>query len=104
MTENPLRGDASITFSGAGNGAASMYTLTSGAEPIRNASWTLEARSAGSQWQVIDQRSGEAFAWARQTRPFRIAQPAAHAEYRLRLESRDHLRLAEVELLAPGSR
>jgi predicted alpha-1,2-mannosidase len=102
-TESQLRGNATITFSGAAAGAAGMYTLTSGADPIRSAGWTLEARSAGGQWQVIDQRKDEAFRWARQTRPFRIAQPAKHAEYRLRLGARDQLRLSEVELLAPAT-
>lgn len=103
-TESPLRGTATLTFSGVAAGAAAMYTLTSGGDPIRDASWTLEARSAGGQWKVIDQRSNEAFRWARQTRPFRIAQPATHAEYRLRLGARDSLRLAEIELLAPAAR
>ena len=52
---------------------------------------------------MLDERSGETFDSPRQTRPFRIATPARHAEYRLRLGAPGRLALAEIELLAPAS-
>jgi hypothetical protein len=80
-----------------------MYTLTSGEGPIRGAGWTLEARSGGGRWTTLDQRRGEDFSAARQTRPFRIASPSRYAEYRLRVAAPGRLQLAEIELLSPST-
>jgi len=99
----PLGGSSTITFSNVAAGTPSMYTLTSGNGPIRGGEWTLEARTTGGRWGQVDQRRGEAFAWAMQTRPFRIAQPGRYAEYRLRIAAPGRLQLAEVELLAPAA-
>ena len=96
-------GTGSITFTGVGDGAPTMYTLTSGNGPIRGAQWTLEARSSGGRWTTLDQRRGEQFAWAQQTRPFAIGKPGRYAEYRLRIAAPGRLQLAEVELLAPAA-
>jgi hypothetical protein len=102
-TALPLGGASTITFSNVAAGTPSMYTLTSGNGPIRGGEWTLEARAAGGRWVQVDQRRGEAFAWAMQTRPFRITQPGRYAEYRLRIGAPGRLQLAEVELLAPAA-
>lgn len=80
-----------------------MYTLTSGDGRIQGGEWTLEARNGNGHWTVLDQRSGEAFESARQTRPFRIARPGRYSEYRLRLAAPGRLPLAEIELLAPSA-
>ena len=98
-----LRGDTTLVLGGAADGAATMYTLTSGDGAIRGAGWTLEARTGNGRWTTLDQRRGEDFAWARQTRPFRIAHPSRYSEYRLRIAAPARLQLAEIELLAPGA-
>ena len=98
-----LGGGATIALTGLGDGAPTMYTLTSGDGRIQGGEWTLEARSGNGRWIVLDQRSGEAFESARQTRPFRIAKPGRYSEYRLRLAAPGRLPLAEIELLAPSA-
>ncbi|KAG1581463.1 hypothetical protein G6F46_015357 [Rhizopus delemar] len=80
-----------------------MYTLTSGDGSIRGGEWALEARSGDGSWTLLDQRSGEDFESARQTRPFCIARPGRYSEYRLRLVAPGRMPLAEIELLAPGA-
>ncbi|MBD8636168.1 MULTISPECIES: GH92 family glycosyl hydrolase [unclassified Stenotrophomonas] len=102
-TAVPLGAKASVVFTGAATGVPSMYTLTSGDGAIRGGEWTLEARTTNGRWTTLDARKAEDFAWARQTRPFRIAKPGHYAEYRLRINAPGRLQLAEVELLAPGA-
>jgi hypothetical protein len=94
-------GASAVSFTGVSEGVPSMYTLTSGNAPIRGGEWTLEARRSGGRWITLDQRRGEDFAWAQQTRPFSIATPGRYAEYRLRIAGPGRMQLAEVELLAP---
>ncbi len=98
-----LGGGATIALTGLSNGTPTMYTLTSGDGRIQGGEWTLEARNGNGHWTVLDQRSGEAFESARQTRPFRIARPGRYSEYRLRLAAPGRLPLAEIELLAPSA-
>jgi hypothetical protein len=94
-------GASAVSFTGVSEGVPSMYTLTSGNAPIRGGEWTLEARRSGGPWITLDQRRGEDFAWAQQTRPFGITAPGRYAEYRLRIAGPGRMQLAEVELLAP---
>ncbi|MFF5857203.1 GH92 family glycosyl hydrolase [Streptomyces sp. NPDC012751] len=76
-----------------------QYTLTSGADRTKApAGWTLQGSVDGTRWRTLDHRSGEAFAWDRQTRAFTIATPGTYAKYRLVLDGESTL--AEVELLA----
>ncbi|MCW7942602.1 alpha-mannosidase [Streptomyces hygroscopicus] len=78
---------------------AAQYTLTSPADHTKAPSgWTLQASQDGTQWTTLDERSGESFAWDRQTRAFSIPHPGSYAHYRLVLETESAL--AEVELLA----
>lgn len=98
-----LGGGAIIALTGLAEGAPTMYTLTSGDGSIRGGEWALEARSGDGSWTLLDQRSGEDFESARQTRPFRIARPGRYSEYRLRLVAPGRMPLAEIELLAPGA-
>ncbi|HVW43180.1 MAG TPA: GH92 family glycosyl hydrolase [Amycolatopsis sp.] len=78
-----------------------MYTLTSGTRHTPTA-WALEGSADGRSWTVLDERDGETFAWARQTRPFALSMPAAHPHYRLRVRASSGARpsLAQWELLA----
>ncbi|WP_410622254.1 GH92 family glycosyl hydrolase [Amycolatopsis sp. cmx-8-4] len=79
-----------------------MYTLTSGTRRGDPSAWTLEGSDDGTDWTTLDERTGELFRWRRQTRPFVLATPAAHARYRLRITAtRGHrATLAQWELLA----
>ncbi|WP_258564891.1 GH92 family glycosyl hydrolase [Streptomyces sp. WELS2] len=75
------------------------YTLTSGADHTTAPSgWTLQGSADGTTWHTLDRRTGETFAWDRQTRPFTIAAPGTYTRYRLVLDGESTL--AEVELLA----
>ncbi|NRQ37626.1 glycoside hydrolase family 92 protein [Nonomuraea sp. NN258] len=89
------------TFDGARE--ARFYTLTSGAGgPAEDpAGWVVEGSADGVAWTVLDERSGERFAWRLQTRPFKIARPRAYAHYRIRFTGGSApASLAEIELLA----
>lgn len=78
---------------------AVQYTLTSSGDRAKApAGWTLQASADGTTWKTVDRRSGESFAWDRQTRPFTIAAPDTYQKYRLVLDGASTL--AEVELLA----
>ncbi|MFC5834600.1 NEW3 domain-containing protein [Nonomuraea insulae] len=79
---------------------ARFYTLTSGSgqQSEDPAGWALEGSADGTTWKVLDERSGESFAWRQQTRPFKIAKPGAYTHYRIRFAGGTSL--AEIELLA----
>ncbi|MFE7761738.1 GH92 family glycosyl hydrolase [Streptomyces sp. NPDC057438] len=77
---------------------AVQYTLTSADQGEAPAGWTLQGSSDGAAWQTLDRRSGESFAWDRQTRVFSITAPKAYDHYRLVVDGT--ATLAEVELLA----
>ncbi|MBO9735586.1 GH92 family glycosyl hydrolase [Xanthomonas phaseoli pv. phaseoli] len=88
-----------LTLSGLDRGEAMLYTVTSGDAAIASAAWTLEARTAGGKWRVVDTRREERFPWPLQTRPFRIATPGSYAEYRLHWTAPARAQVAEIELL-----
>lgn len=76
-----------------------QYTLTSSADHAKAPTgWTLQGSSDGTTWRTLDRRSGESFAWDRQTRAFSVRTPGSYAHYRLVLDGESTL--AEVELLA----
>ncbi|MGV9888480.1 GH92 family glycosyl hydrolase [Streptomyces sp. NPDC003395] len=76
-----------------------QYTLTSPKDHTKAPSgWRLEGSADGTTWQTLDERSGQSFAWDRQTRAFTVARPGAYAKYRLVFTG--EATLAEVELLA----
>ncbi|MFE9309156.1 GH92 family glycosyl hydrolase [Streptomyces sp. NPDC006706] len=78
---------------------AVQYTLTSSGDRAKApAGWTLQASADGTTWKTVDRRTGESFAWDKQTRPFTIAAPGTYQKYRLVLDGASTL--AEVELLA----
>ncbi|MBD5785942.1 GH92 family glycosyl hydrolase [Cellulosimicrobium terreum] len=101
---------ATPTISWEGNGirpTVGSYTLTSGASGTASpTAWTLEGSDDGETWTTLDERSGEQFRWALQTRPFTVAEPGAYAHYRVAVSASagaGALSLAEVELLADPS-
>ena len=75
------------------------YTLTSSSSGVDPTGWTLSGSTNGSDWTVLDTRSGESFAYRNQTRAFKIAAPAAYSYYKLELVAAAGMSLAEVELL-----
>lgn len=94
----------SYTLSGAGQ-RATFYTLTNGSTAGAPSAWRLEGSKDGRSWTVLDTRSAQAFRWATQTRPFKVATPGTYTTYRLVVTASDGTpRLAEVELLTDGTK
>ncbi|WP_336320442.1 GH92 family glycosyl hydrolase [Streptomyces lavendofoliae] len=81
----------------AGGTRAAQYTLTSAARGSAPGGWVLQGSRDGTVWADLDRRSGESFAWDRQTRVFTVARPGAYERYRLVPDAVSTL--AEVELL-----
>jgi hypothetical protein len=89
----------SVDLPTGGAAKAVQYTLTSSADHTKAPTgWTLQGSADGTTWKTLDHRSGEAFAWDRQTRAFSVATPGSYTKYRLVLSGASTL--AEVELLA----
>ncbi|MEV3991499.1 GH92 family glycosyl hydrolase [Streptomyces sp. NPDC049837] len=81
----------------AGGTRAVQYTLTSAARGSAPSGWVLQGSRDGTAWTDLDRRSGESFAWDRQTRVFSVARPGTYERYRLVPSAVSTL--AEVELL-----
>ncbi|MFI1830756.1 GH92 family glycosyl hydrolase [Streptomyces sp. NPDC020412] len=80
---------------------AVQYTLTSAEAAKAPGGWVLQGSRDGTRWQDLDRRSGEEFAWDRQTRAFSIASPGAYPKYRLvPAAGAGAETLTEVELLS----
>ncbi|MFF4269779.1 GH92 family glycosyl hydrolase [Streptomyces sp. NPDC001536] len=78
---------------------AVQYTLTSPSDRSKAPKgWVLQGSADGTSWQTLDKRSGESFAWDRQTRAFTVGSPGTYERYRLVLDS--EATVSEVELLA----
>lgn len=92
----------SYTLSGIGQ-RATFYTLTNGAAAGEPTAWRVEGQRNGT-WETIDTRTGQAFTWRTQTRPFKIATPGTYTAYRLVVTaSTGTPTLSEVEFLTDGS-
>jgi len=109
LFDNDSRTVASLTgpqpwlqYSFTGNRPVSFYTLTSGTAAGGDPSaWVVQGSNDGRRWKVLDERSGEAFRWRSQTRPFKLWRPGSYASYRIEV-TRGGGTLGEVELLHPG--
>ncbi|WP_455358752.1 GH92 family glycosyl hydrolase [Streptomyces sp. SYSU K21746] len=77
---------------------AFQYTLTSSDRAKAPKGWVLQGSNDGEKWADLDKRSGESFAWDKQTRAFAVARPGTYEKYRL--VPNGSATLAEVELLA----
>ncbi|MBJ7903939.1 GH92 family glycosyl hydrolase [Streptomyces sp. DSM 110735] len=101
LFDNTSATSATVTSVDLPVGAAAkgvQYTLTSPADHTKAPTgWTLQGSTDGTTWTTLDKRSGESFAWDRQTRAFSIAKPGSYPKYRLVLDGESTL--AEVELL-----
>ena len=89
--------------SASGPTAVASYTITNGATGSAPTSWRLEGSDDGQSWTPLDERAGQKFAWATQTRPFQVAKPALFSQYRLAITATSDgaaPTVAEVELLA----
>ncbi|MER5597670.1 GH92 family glycosyl hydrolase [Streptomyces sp. NPDC002265] len=102
LFDNTSATDATVTSVDLPVGASTkgvQYTLTSSADHTKAPTgWTLQGSSDGTTWKTLDRRTGELFAWDRQTRAFSVGSPGSYAHYRLVLDGESTL--AEVELLA----
>ncbi|MFE2585851.1 GH92 family glycosyl hydrolase, partial [Streptomyces sp. NPDC059378] len=102
LFDNTSATDATVTSVDLPVGASAkgvQYTLTSSADHAKAPTgWTLQGSSDGTTWKTLDRRTGESFAWDRQTRAFSVGSPGSYAHYRLVLDGESTL--AEVELLA----
>ncbi|NUT24443.1 MAG: glycoside hydrolase family 92 protein [Streptomyces sp.] len=78
---------------------AVQYTLTSPADRTKApAGWKLQAsKDDGATWRTLDERTGQSFAWDRQTRAFSVGSPGTYGKYRLVFDG--HAVVSEVELL-----
>lgn len=85
------------------SGIVKKYAITSGGDaPGRDPkNWTLKGSVDGTNWEIIDTRSNEAFDARSQRREFIVLQDKAYAHYRLEIENNgdDITQLAELELL-----
>ncbi|MFE3033885.1 GH92 family glycosyl hydrolase [Streptomyces canus] len=102
LFDNTSATDAAVTsvdlpVSGAVKGV--QYTVTSSSDRTKAPTgWTLQGSDDGTEWKTLDQRSGESFAWDRQTRAFSVRSPGTYGKYRLVLDG--EAVVSEVELLA----
>ena len=103
----PLFDDSSATTAAAGtvelpvdgDVRAVQYTLTSAGRAEAPSGWVLQGSSDGTGWTDLDRRTGQSFAWDRQTRVFTVDAPGTYRKYRLVLDGSGGT-LAEVELLS----
>lgn len=86
-----------LPVSGAVKGV--QYTVTSSSDHAKAPTgWTLQGSDDGTGWKTLDRRSGESFAWDRQTRAFSVRSPGTYGKYRLVLDG--EAVVSELELLA----
>jgi predicted alpha-1,2-mannosidase len=83
------------------------YALTSGNdEPARDpADWQLLGSADGTNWDVVDERTGQTFTQRGQTREFTVDSPKPYRFYRLNVRANggaDIVQLAELELADPA--
>ncbi|MDT7841894.1 GH92 family glycosyl hydrolase [Streptomyces justiciae] len=75
-----------------------QYTVTSAGDRTKAPTgWTLQGSDDGATWETLDRRSGESFAWDRQTRAFTVGSPGTYGKYRLVIDG--EAVVSELELL-----
>ncbi|MEV0494191.1 GH92 family glycosyl hydrolase [Streptomyces atratus] len=77
---------------------AVRYTLTSGTAAKAPTGWVLQGSADGTTWKDLDKRSGQSFAWDKQTRVFSVGTAGTYTHYRLVPVGEGTL--AEVELIS----
>jgi len=101
-TQVTLPGDGWVEYRFAeGQVPASFYTLTNGRDGGHPTGWVLKGSQDGTDWAVLDRRSGEDFEWQQYTRPFKVDVPTRFTRYRIEFtgSSAESLTLSELELL-----
>jgi predicted alpha-1,2-mannosidase len=79
------------------------YTLTSGKDDGADPSgWIVKGSDDGKRWKVLDERSGERFAWRSQTRPFALDKAGEYTRFRIEFTkpASGPTTLSEVEFLS----
>ncbi|MDR0380555.1 MAG: GH92 family glycosyl hydrolase [Oscillospiraceae bacterium] len=91
---------ASITYYFPDAKKVEMVTLTSASVLGASAPDSLAVYGSrdGENWELLENREGIAFAWARQTKPFAIGSASDYLYYRLDLTAGENLSLSEIEL------
>ena len=89
-------------FAGGAAGDASTRSPRAPTPAATRASWVVKGSNDGRRWTALDERSGEAFRWRSQTRPFKLADRAATRYYRIEFTGGEPT-LGEVELLNPAA-
>ncbi|WP_142122160.1 GH92 family glycosyl hydrolase [Rarobacter faecitabidus] len=90
-------GSTVTTTSTVGPVEVKTYTITSAAKAAAPSSWKLEGRTGGGAWTTLDERTGQVFAFDKQTQPYQVATRGSYGEYRLTFNNGTSV--AEVELL-----
>ncbi|MGP3922786.1 GH92 family glycosyl hydrolase [Streptomyces sp. 8N616] len=98
-TSTTTRSFTSADLKGKSASRVAYYTLTSADRAKAPQGWVLKGSRDGENWTELDKRSGESFAWDRQTRAFAVGHPGSYAHYRLEPVG-GAATLAEVELLS----
>lgn len=103
LTSAPIGGtDVTVTVSA--DASALAYTVTSTGSPdLAPSAWEILASDDNRTWQVVDHRTGEAFPWKHQTRPFLLPKGATHRMYRWHVLKPVSAEAGEFELLGHTS-
>ena len=101
---NPFVSPLWMQFECAAPSMAAQYSLTSGGDaPGRDPKdWKMEGSDNGTDWTLLDTRTGQAFSGRGQTRIFDIANPATFKFYRITVSANNGdglFQLAEWRLL-----
>ncbi|MGA5130272.1 GH92 family glycosyl hydrolase [Streptomyces olivoreticuli] len=105
LTDNTSATEASFTVAPLevpSGSRVTSYTLTSADRAKAPGGWVLKGSTDGESWTEVDRRTGESFAWDRQTRVFTVHTLGSFHHYRLETLAGEGT-LAEIELIGPGS-
>lgn len=101
-TQTTVAGDGWVEYRFSGTRVpVSFYTLTNGADGGSPSGWVVKGFNDGTDWKVLDRRSGEEFAWQQATRPFKLESESRFNRIRIEFTgtSGEQITLSEVELL-----
>ncbi|WP_328530059.1 GH92 family glycosyl hydrolase [Nocardioides sp. NBC_00368] len=101
-TQTTVAGDGWVEYRFSGTKVpVSFYTLTNGADGRSPRGWVVKGSNDGTDWKVLDRRSGEKFDWQQATRPFKLESESRFNRIRIEFTgpAAEPITLAEVELL-----
>ena len=101
-TQTTVAGDGWVEYRFSGSKVpVSFYTLTNGADGRSPSGWVVKGSNDGTDWKVLDRRSGEKFDWQQATRPFKLESESRFSRIRIEFtgSAAVPITLSEVELL-----